>query len=169
MMAQLNTDPVPLPPAEAIAALEEDLPIVLQGKTLDEVGWVRLDPLTLLMPMVGVQQGNPPDDYLLRLGFGYYREWPPSAQFVNPETKQYTIGKDARWLPKLEGCNEIHVHADYESKGQLICSSITLEFYKVRHGLDPKHLWDSKRQNFAATLATIRWALRSDFYKGRQG
>ncbi len=38
-MALMNTDPVPVAPADAIAALEEDLPKVLKGRTLEEAGW----------------------------------------------------------------------------------------------------------------------------------
>lgn len=168
-MAKMNVDPVPVPPADAIAALEEDLPKVLKGRTLEEAGWTRLDPLTLLVPLVGGPPSVAGDSYLLRLGFGYYRDWPPSALFVNPETKDYQVGRDSKWLPRVEGWNELHVHADYNGTGQLICCSNTLEFYKVRHGMEAKHLWDPGRQNFASTLRAIEWALRSTYYKGRQG
>ena len=166
-MAQMNMEPTAARPADAIAALDEDLPKVLKGKTLEEAGWTRPDLLTLLVPLNG-GRGDTVDNYLLRLGFGYYREWPPSAQFVNPETQVFEVGKDEKWLPKIEGWNELHVHADYNGTGQLICCSNTLEFYKVRHGMEAKHLWDSERQNFAAALAAIRWALQSAYYKGRQ-
>jgi hypothetical protein len=168
-MAKMNVDPVPVPPADAMAALEEDLPKVLKGKTPEEVGWARLDSLTLLVPVVGGGLGEGGDPYFLRLGFGYYRDWPPSAQFVNPETRDYQLGRDNKWLPRIEGWNELHVHANYDGKGQLICCSNTLEFYKVRHSMEPKHLWDPERQNFAATLRAIEWGLQSDYYKGRQG
>jgi hypothetical protein len=166
-MAKMNTEPTAMRPADAIAALDEDLSKVLKGKTIEETGWTRLDPLTLLVPVNG-GRGDKVDDYLLRLGFGYYREWPPSAQFVNPVTKVFEVGKDEKWLPKIEGWNELHVHANYNGTGQLICCSNTLEFYKVRHGMEAKHLWNPERQNFAATLAAINWALRSTYYKGRQ-
>lgn len=169
IMAQMNTDPIAVPPTQAIAALEEDLPKVLKGKTVEEVRWTRLDSLTLLVPIIGGRDEKG-DEYLLRLGFGYYREWPPSALFVNPVTKTYEVGKDDEWLPKIEGWNELHVHANYNDTGQqLICCSNTLEFYKVRHTMEPKHVWDPERQNFAATLAAINLALRSTYYKGRQG
>lgn len=166
-MAKMNTEPTAMRPADAIEALDEDLSKVLKGKTIEETGWTRLDPLTLLVPVNG-GRGDTVDDYLLRLGFGYYREWPPSAQFVNPVTKIFEVGKDEKWLPKIEGWNELHVHANYNGTGQLICCSNTLEFYKVRHGMEAKHLWNPERQNFAATLAAINWALRSTYYKGRQ-
>lgn len=167
-MAQMNADPVAVPPAEAIAALDEDLVKVLKGQSVEDAGWTRLDPLTLLVPVTG-GRGEEGDGYLLRLGFGYYRAWPPSTLFVNPQTKTYEVGKDDRWLPRIEGCNELHVHADYDGRGQLVCCSNTLEFYRVRHGMEAKHLWNPERQNFAATLGAIKWALRSTYYKGRQG
>jgi len=165
-MAEIGKDPVPNTPAEAVAALNSHLPIVLRGKTMSEVGWERPDLLTLLIPLVGTRDDGADDKYLLRLNFGYYPEWPPSALFVNPDTKQYAYPSDISWLPIVEGNNGLAVHKDYNNQGQLICCSMTLEFYKVRHSVDPRHLWNSKG-NFAATLNAIKNALKPPYYKGR--
>jgi hypothetical protein len=160
--------PVPCTPADAIAQLELDLPLILKGMPLEQSSWVRVDPLTLLVPVAGIRADCEPDLYFLRLQFGYYRTFPPSAQFVNPLTLRYDASKDKAWLPKIDGNPEIAVHADYQNKGQLICCSATLEFYLVGHTVEPKHVWDPKSQNFAATLNAVRRGLRSNFYKGRQ-
>jgi hypothetical protein len=160
--------PVPSTPADAAAALDDDLPVVLKGASLDDVEWMRPDPLTLVVPLIGGRPGTAGQLYFLKLNFGYYRAWPPSALFVNPMSLQYDKTKDKIWLPNISGCQEIAVHPDYQEKGQLICCSSTLEFYMVGHGVEAKHMWDPKSQNFAATINAIRRALRSDFYKGRQ-
>lgn len=168
-MARAGEEPLPSTPARARAALEADLPLVLRGRILEEAGWKRPDPLTLLIPLVGVREDRTEDDYLLRLHFGYYPDWPPSARFVNPETGTYRYPDDVRWLPRIEGANEIAVHANYDNRLQLICASVTLEFYQVRHGVADRLVWDPKVQNFAATLAAIRRGLGPPFYRRRQG
>lgn len=166
-MAEVGKEPIPNTPVLAIETLDRHMPLVLRGKTLEEMGWERPDLLTLLVPLRAVNANGSADEYLLRLHFGYYPEWPPSAQFVNPITREYKYPDDMRWLPRIEGTNEIQVHPNYDNnKGQLICSSVTLEFYLVRHGVEQRHLW-GERQNFAATLSAIQHGLRQPFYKGR--
>jgi hypothetical protein len=127
-----------------------------------------LQPLPDFM-QVGVQgvKLQPLDFVALRLGFACYPEWPPSALFVNPQTLSYDKAKDKCWLPKIEGCPEIAVHTDYMNRGQLICCSLTLEFYNILHDVKPEHVWNSKEHNFSATINQVEWALRSPFYKGR--
>lgn len=157
--------PVVSTPAEAIAALEADLPLVLRGRTLEEVGWKRPDPLTLLVPL-SASRGDQADEYLLKLGFGYYRAWPPSAQFVNPATLTFVKGKDNCWLPRIsDPKSEIATHAEHQGV-QLICCSVTLEFYLVGHGFKPEHGWDPSVQNFAATLNAIERGLKAPLYGG---
>jgi hypothetical protein len=164
-VAQAGVDPVPSTPTLAIEALEKDLKKVLKGKTLEEVGWERPDPLTLLLPMVGVREDGTEDCYLLRLHFAYYPEWPPSALFVNPETRSYQYPQDEKYLPEIVG-NEIKMHANYNNKQQLICCSTTLEFYLVRHGVKPEHVWDKSHQNFWATISAIKRGLKFPIYRG---
>jgi len=166
-MAQAGTTPVLATPGDAIAAFERDLPKALKGRTLEEAGWRRLDDMTLLVPLKGRRADGTLDDYLLRLGFACYPDWPPSAQFVNPKTLNYNLAKDKCWLPKIDGCSEIAIHADYNRQGQLICCSLTLEFYAVRHDVQPNHVWNPGTHNFSATINQIDWALKSQFYKGR--
>jgi hypothetical protein len=166
-MAQAGTTPVLATPSDAIAAFERDLPKALKNRTLEEAGWHRLDDMTLLVPLQGRQVNGTIDSYLLRMGFACYPEWPPSTLFVNPQTLSYDKAKDQCWLPKIEACSEIAVHTDYQNHGQLICCSLTLEFYAILHGVQPEHVWNSQKHNFAATINQIDWALRSQFYKGR--
>src|SRR5205823_2646053 len=102
----------PIPdPARGAEAFERDLPLVLKGRTLEEAGCSKIDSVTLCMPL-----WSPSGDFfLLRLQFHCYPEWPPSALFVNPLTKDYKIGEDERWLPRIEAPN-LQVHANYSGQ-----------------------------------------------------
>jgi hypothetical protein len=167
-MAAIGIEPVMADPQVALAALEEHLPKALRGVPFEHSGWQRPDPLTLLIPMWGLCDGSS-DLFLLRLNFAYYPEWPPSAKFINPLTKAYDHAADLTWLPKIESHQRIQVHAFYNNQTQLICSSTTLEFYQVRHGVEPRDVWDARTQNFASTLNAIRDGLRPQTYRGRMG
>jgi hypothetical protein len=153
-----------------LAALEEDIPRVLKiegASSLEELGWSRPNKLVLLVPITGTRAGQT-DAYLLRLGFQAYRKWPPSAQFVNPETQGYRYPEDQHHVPMLTS-PECHAHAAFAnttgSPRQLICCSVTLEFYEVQHGVHPHHLW-RETDTFFRTITAIRKAFAS-FYQGR--
>lgn len=163
-MAKIGVDPVLNSPLAAREALERDLVKGLRGRS-----YQRPDSLILLIPMFGNPDSESPDLFLLHLQFSCYPDWPPSAQFVNPLTRQYDKTKDLMWLPRIDGNNRIHVHPDFNGTGQLICSSMTLEFYKVRHGCKESDMW-TPTHTFAATLNEIEMGLRPDGgYKGRMG
>ena len=169
-MAKANEQPT-LDVQAGAAALDEDIPRVLrllEATSLEQVGWSRPNRLSLLVPMSGTYQGNK-DDYLLRLGFQAYRKWPPSAQFVNPETLAYVYPQDQHFVPKLTS-PECHTHVAHQrnaqsSKTQLICCSATLEFYDVLHGVEPQHVW-REIDTFFTTITAIQKAFTS-FYQGR--
>ena len=182
--------PVPADFGQAQDAVDRHLGQVLAGRTLGSVGWERLDPLTLYVPIRGftmattaVAYGFDPaadpagagafadtpagDDYLLRLYFSHYPAWPPSARFVNPATRQFAAG-DVRWLPAITGASELHVHANYGgTSGQVICCSATLEFYLVNHQVADQHRWQPG-SSFAATLNVLSRYMRPPAYTGRQ-
>jgi len=149
-------------------AFDRHLAQALRGRQLAELGWRRHDDLTLLVDMSAVHpQTAKTDSFLLRLVFDHYPNNPPSAQFVNPETKKYEGTQDASHIPQIEGAQHIHFHPNYNGTGQLICSSTTLEFYKVQHGVDAAHRWDARPHSFLDTIAAIKSGLAQPFYRGR--
>lgn len=149
-------------------AFQRDLQSILKDNTLTDRGWSKPDELTLLVPMLAERtQPGQVDLYLLRLFFDHYPKGPPSAQFINPVTMTYMHPEDMRWVPKCEGAPDIHFHPTYNGAGQLICSSTTLEFYKVNHDVKPEHVWDPQRMNFLTTIASIRRGLAPAYYRGR--
>ncbi len=151
------------------AVLAEDLPRVLralESDNLEALGWSKPDARTLLVPIHGILE-EMRDDYLLRLQFLTGRGWPPSAQFVNPETLDYRIPDDFHHLPVLES-PQVRVHTKYDGPNgpiQLICCSATYEYYDVLHGGEDTHLWRST-DSFHVTISAIQRAMGSH-YKGR--
>lgn len=152
--------------------LEEDLRGALalhNAETPSDLGWTVQGGRCLLVPITGAH-ADKVEQYLLRLEFLTGREWPPSAQFVNPGTLKYVVGKDTGHLPQL-GHPEVHVHPAYvspttQSAIQLICCSATFEYYDVKHGGEEVTLWQSS-DNFLVTLAAIRRAMSTAHYQGR--
>jgi hypothetical protein len=161
-----------LDPQAGLAAFEEDLPRVLRMldvQSIEELGWSRPTKLSLLVPMVGAP-GDRTDEFMLKLGFQAYREWPPSAQFVNPETLNFVMGQDERFVPRLtSGECQTHIAYTHPRGGQiqLICCSATLEFYDVAHGVEPRHVWDGN-STFYSTITAVRRAM-NESYQGRFG
>lgn len=140
----------------------------LRGRSLDEVGWAKPDDMTLLVPLFGTTAAGRKDAYLLRLYFDHYPAWPPSALFVNPLTLEYRLADDAKWVPQSSGNQEIAFHTNYGgNQGQVVCCSLTLEFYKVNHSVEPHLAWNGDRQTFLATIAAIKRVLIPPFYAGR--
>jgi hypothetical protein len=170
-MAAANQQPV-LNVHAGAAALDEDLVRVMQllgASSLEDLGWVRPNSLTLLIPMVGISESKQQDKYLLRLGFQAYRAWPPSAQFVNPSTQAFQYPQDQPFVPQIVS-PECYTHVAYRNGPQsqpiqLVCCSATLEFYTVLHAVNPDHLWNEKN-TFYTTITAIQKGLGGS-YKGR--
>ncbi|MFB6465011.1 hypothetical protein [Bradyrhizobium tunisiense] len=140
----------------------------LKGRTLDDVGWAQPDDLTLLVPLFGTRADNGKDAYMLRLYFDHYPTWPPSAVFVNPLTLEYKLAEDAKWVPTAPGHPEIAFHTNYAStEKQLICCSLTLEFYRVNHAVEQNLVWQGDKQTFLATIAAVKRILIQPYYQGR--
>ena len=172
-MVDLNEYPVQADPATACAALDADIEKLLVAKglsSISELGWERPSKLRLHIPM-RARRGNSEDEFLLELGFSHYPTWPPSARFINPQTKEYDPGADLQWLPIIQGTNSIQTHKSYSNVQGLvshgfICCSFTLDFYLQRHSLQPEDHWQACPRTFYATVHRIQTALR-DHYKGR--
>jgi hypothetical protein len=154
--------------AQGQRAFAEHLKRFLGNRTLDDVGWAKPDDLTLLVPVFGTTAAGRKDAFLLRFYFDHYPTWPPSALFVNPLTLEYRVNDDAKWVPQAPGHQEVAFHPNYSGQGQqLICCSLTLEFYKVNHSVDEKNVWQGDRQTFVSTLAAIKRILVPPYYSGR--
>jgi hypothetical protein len=151
--------------------LDRQLPLALEERgvaSLEKLGWSRPTPRRLLIPFKGVH-GGVEDRYLLRLDFLTGPEWPPSAQFVNPDTLEYSGLADQHHLPRLHS-TEVHVHPAYtyphmEHPVQLICCSATFEYYDTLHGGQEAQLW-REGDSFMVAVNAIGRAM-AQHYSGR--
>lgn len=150
-------------------AFARDLERALKGASPAERGWAVPNDLTLLAPFFCERADGSIDFFLLRLLFDHYASAPPSACFVNPATLSYSHPADMAWVPRIEGHSSIGFHPSYSGGGQLICSSTTLEFYQVNHGVEDKHRWRPGEMTFMTTLAAIKSGLAKPYYIGRAG
>lgn len=152
---------------ETLAATLPQVLTFLGAASVEALGWRTPNRNTLLIPVWGEHAGRQ-DEYCLRLCFKAGREWPPSAQFVNPETLDYEVGKDVAHLPVLKS-PEAQVHPDYRPGDgrslQLICCSATYEFYDVLHGVEGRHIWKAT-DTFLVTHEAITRAMKTH-YEGR--
>lgn len=153
--------------AAGAAALAEQLPSVLSARGVqcpEDLGWKVIGKRTLLIPFPAPDG----EKYLLRLTFNAGREWPPSAQFVNPSTNAYTLGSDKHFLPDLRS-PEAQVHPEYDCPGggkiQLVCCSATYEYYDVLHGGEDAILW-RESDTFEVLLGAVGRAF-AQHYHGR--
>mgnify|MGYP001548397211 CR=1 FL=1 len=161
--------PVPIQDVHAgREAFARDLESALKGASPCERGWAMPNDLTLLVPLFASNSAGSCDAYLLKLFFDHYSNGPPSAQFVNPLTLSYSFPGDVVWVPHIEGNVSIAFHTNFNNnQNQLICSSTTLEFYKVNHGVDEKHIWHAGQMTFLSTISAIKAGLAQPYYKGR--
>lgn len=106
------------------------------------------------------------DEYLVRLMFLHYPDWPPSVTFVNPETRQY----DGSHWPTVAGSQRVAFHAQYgDAPAGMVCNSMTFEYYFWGgHGPSENIHWNKERHTFAATIAELVDHLNPPFYQGRQ-
>ena len=149
-------------------ALARDLARYLGDRNLVDVGWEQPNDLTLLVPMFGVRPTGECDLYLLKLEFDCYPDCPPRTQFVNPVTRTFAGQSDIAWMPSANNVPHLGFHVNYNGQGQLICSSMTAEFYFVNHDVAAEHVWQKGKHTFASTLAAIRRGLVAPHYIGRQ-
>jgi hypothetical protein len=149
------------------SAFATDLQKHLGNRSIDEVGWAKPDDLTLLIPLFGTRPDGTKDFFLLRLYFDHYPTWPPGAQFVNPASQRYQYPQDVSWVPQNAGQPQIAFHSNYAGQGQVICCSLTLEFYKVNHQVEDDVIWQRDKHKFTSTIAAIKGALAPAYYLGR--
>ena len=151
--------PVPADPAVAVSAFEAHKDKALAGFRWDQDG-----ALAILVWLDAHRASGEIDEYLARLTFLYYPEWPPTVTFVNPETKRYA---PASW-PRTAS-DRLAMHPMYgDAPEGMVCNSMTFEYYFWGgHQANEATRWRPGTHTFAATLNELRMHLQPPYYQGR--
>ena len=155
----------PLPTATdpdlARKALVAHLEAALEGFTYDYDGDRTID-----VEMTGITGSGAPDKYLVRLGFLYYPDWPPTVTFLNPETKKY----DGTNWPEAIGSQRLQFYSAYgDAPCGMVCNSMTFEYYFWGgHAAAESIRWKKGVHTFAGTLAELTDHLQPPHYKGKK-
>ncbi|WAJ42862.1 hypothetical protein OK015_16505 [Mycobacterium sp. Aquia_216] len=174
-------------PEIAAAVFADHLGRVLAGPQARDHGWkfTVVDPLHAVVGLTATRPDGATDPYHVALGAEFYDVHPPTVKFVVPEpgcTGWPEAGATSRWLPALAGLDWFHVHAtygyaepppeycaSYRRPRQLVCCSMTLEYYISGHAPTDGQRWRQGRHTLGGTLARIQEALLSPQYQGPAG
>ena len=173
-------------PEIAAAVFAGHLDRVSQGAQARQRAWVftRLDAMHVVVSITGTRPDGHRDGYYLKLGAEYYDRYPPTTSFVCPPRPAtgHTADRDGwteapagtRWLPVVQGLPWFAIHPGYGNFAdgvarQLVCCSMTFEYYITGHGPTTGQQWRQGRHTLAATLNRVHDALNSTNYQGPAG
>ncbi len=155
----------PLPaftdPITASTAVRKHLPSALAGHRYEYDG-----DRTILLWLQAIRPTGETDEYLARLTFLHYPDWPPSVTFLNPDSRQY----DGTNWPAISGNPNNAFYARYgDAPEGMMCNTTSFEYYFWGgHTPTPAIHWNKNCHTFAATIAELTDNLRAPFYQGRQ-
>jgi hypothetical protein len=153
--------PEAAPPFASREALQVHIPKALNGFRYEYDG-----DRTVYLWLTARKSTGETDEYLVRLVFLHYPDWPPSVTFLNPDTRQY----DGTHWPGISGSQRLAFHARYgDAPVGMVCNSMTFEYYFWGGHNPPEDIrWSKVKHTFAATVAELVDHLNPPFYQGRQ-
>ena len=162
-------------PEVAAATLKEHLDRLWGTGRPERLGWARknLDPLHWLVTLPALRPTGETDPYHFRLGAEYYDLAPPTVALVQPDGVSHAVGK-TRWFPVLEALPSwfgLHEKAGFPDgvQRQLVCFSMTAEYYMTNHNPKESEEWKQGQHNVAATLNRLAEILSPKYYRRPAG
>lgn len=170
-----------LPPADpqiAAATLRSHLDAYWENRTLEAKGWERrdIDELHVVVTIPAQRQDGGSDPYHVRLGAEYYDAYPPTVLFVSPDPGWPRAREGTTWWPtfphrpdwfQLHDSTDFRDGAGVFAQGvQLVCFSMTAEYYMSDHNPTPTQKWVAGERTVAATLSRLAEVLAPPYYGG---
>ena len=151
--------PEAVDPETARAALLKHSENALEG-----YNWEYDNDRTIYVKMPATDEQGKTEEYLIRLTFLYYPDWPPSVTFLNPETKRY----DGTHWPQTNSPS-LAMHPSYgDAPTGMVCNSMMFEYYFWGgHNATENIRWQKGKHTLAATIAELTDHLKPPLYKGR--
>ncbi len=143
----------------------------------DEKGWSRVttDDLHTVVTIPARRADGGTDEYYVRLGAEYYDTYPPTVLIVVPKSGWPRARAGTPWWPLVTSPNWCALHDSYQYcdaqgqrlfEGQLVCFSMTAEYYMSNHGPTEAQRWTPGRHTVAATLSRLGEILSPPHYGG---
>ncbi len=162
-------------PQIAAATFKDHLDRLWRNGRPDRFGWVRkdVDSLHTLVTLPAERPTGEKDTYHFRLGAEYYDAAPPTVALVQPDGSTHTVG-GSRWFPVLEslpGWFGLHEHYTWPNgtRRQLICFTLSAEFYMTDHSPKESEVWKQGQHTVAATLNRLAEILSPKYYRRPAG
>ena len=165
--------PTPVDAEVAAATLHCHLEALWCTGRPERLGWRRwyIDPMAVAVEIPARRADGSTEPYLIRLGAKYYDAFPPTVEFVRDDGMRARQG--TRWFPLISDVPWFGLHDAYTypdgSVGQLVCFSVSAEYYLSNHTPEPQMKWSQGRHRVAATLNRLAEVLQHPFYKGPSG
>jgi hypothetical protein len=177
--------PAPADPEIAAAVFADHAARVSGSSQARARGWAftGFDPMHVIVTVTGTRPDGQRDVYYLKLGAEYYDRYPPTTSFVCPPRPATgnvprrdgwtEAPAESRWLPNVS-LEWFAIHSGYPNFAdgiarQLVCCSMTFEYYITGHGPTSGQQWRQGRHTLAATLNRVHDAVNSPNYQGPAG
>jgi hypothetical protein len=111
----------------------------------------------------------------VKLGTEHYDVFPPTTMIVTPEAGWPRARAGSPWWPQLTPPSWFGLHDTYQYaadgerpafEGQLVCFSMTAEYYISGHNPTENQKWVQGRHTVAATLTRLAEVLSPPHYGG---
>lgn len=169
-------------PMVAAAVFEDHLNRAMETSFAARSGWSfdRTGPLEAIVHLTALRKDETRDPYHLRLRADWYDALPPQAMFVTPPLPGTAIWREpevgSRWMPHINQSTipdgRFAFHPRYPIEGlqtQLICCSMSLDYYRTGHAPTPAQRWRQGRHTLVALLTRVQEVLVPPTYEGPAG
>jgi hypothetical protein len=166
----------PVDPEVAARTFHRHLDTYWANRDLDSNGWSRVvvDPLHSVVSIPAQRPDGTTEPYHFRLGAEYYDAFPPTVLIVARTEGWPRARAGTTWWPKLSHPGWLALHDSYRYtngqgqsvEGQLVCFSMTAEYYMSNHSPTESQRWQQGRHTVAATLSRLAAVLSPPHYIG---
>ena len=166
----------PVDPEVATRTFCRQLDTYWANRDLDSNGWTRVavDPLHTVVSIPARRPDGTTEPYFFRLGAEYYDPFPPTVLIVAGTEGWPRARAGTTWWPQLSRPGWIALHDSYRYtngqgdsvEGQLVCFSMTAEYYMSNHSPTESQRWQQGRHTVAATLSRLAEVLGPPHYIG---
>jgi hypothetical protein len=149
------------------------------NRGLEEKGWERckVDDLHTVVSIPASRPDGTIDRYYVKLGAEYYDAYPPTVLFVSPDHATWPRARaGSTWWPTFTSTPnwfQLHDSSNFHNNGtvfasdvQLVCFSMTAEYYMSGHSPTEAQRWVPGRRTVAATLSRLHEVLSPPYYGG---